>query len=441
MKKILALMLSALMLLALTACGSERIDEDPSNTDKPQPTEQGAQGSGEVARLGTVTLPESIAFDDYDALFAVREANPVGEDFLAAVNRFAYESAAKVLNNGGENGCYSPLSLYYALAIAATGASGETQQEMLGALGVAEAAALSQQAGNLFRLLYSENDVKKLNLANSLWIDDEFNPKDAFVQNAVENFYAETYRADLATQEAMDAMAEWVNAHTNGKLSPSFEPDEDQLMTIINTIYYINQWQNQFDAQKTAKDTFTLENGETVECDFMNRVGSQGYYKGANFALSSLSLADGDRMVFVLPDEGTSVSDLLADGDTLAAILTSQEEAVGEVTFKLPKFDQASEMDLIETLRTMGIADAFEDYADFSGIADEDMFISAVKQQCRVAVDENGVEATAYTAVVMTATGLPMGTAEMILDRPFLYAIVSSNGTVMFLGACMNPAA
>lgn len=441
MKKLLAMALAALMLAGATACGGEKEQTEPLDTGKPGNSDGGAQ-SGTVERLGAVTLPEAIGFEDFDAQRAVREANPVDAGFIEAVNGFAYASAARILKNDeGENGCYSPLSLYYALAIAATGASGETQKQMLAALGAGDAETLSRQSGNLFRLLYSENEVRKLNIANSLWIDDGFSPKNAFVENAVENFYADTYRVDFASKAAADAMAEWVNAHTNGKLSPSFEPDERQILSIINTIYYLNQWSTQFDPERTAKDTFTLENGETVTCDFINSSYSQGYYKGSNFALSSVYLKDSDRMVFVLPDEGVSVYDLVKDADALAAILSSPEETYGEFTFKLPKFDQSADMDLVEALKALGITEAFEEHADFSGITDEDCFISGVKQQCRVALDENGVEATAFTQIVMCGTGMPMGKAELILDRPFLYAIVTSGGTVMFLGACMNPAA
>ena len=36
---------------------------------------------------------------------------------------------------------------------------------------------------------------------------------------------------------------------------------------------------------------------------------------------------------------------------------------------------------------------------------------------------------------------MPQGRAEMILDRPFIYAITASNGMILFVGICNNPAA
>ncbi|HOG00514.1 MAG: Serpin (serine protease inhibitor) [Firmicutes bacterium ADurb.Bin248] len=444
MKKFLALSLAALMLAGMTACGGEKPGPSPMITLSPVPPGTDAQSSGdsgEIIPLSAVTLPESIAFDDYDAKFAVRDANPVDESFMKALNAFAYESAANVLANGGESACYSPLSLYYALAIAASGASGDTQKELLKALGVKDAETLSVQCANLFRALYSDNETATLKLADSLWIDEGFSPKDAFVQNAADHFYAETFRADLATQDAMDAMAAWVNERTAGKLNPQFTPDPMLLMTIINTIYFHDQWVNQFNADNTAKGNFRLANGALAECDFMHATfGNHGYLKGKDYAKTTLHLADGSRMVFVLPDEGQNIADFL-DEKKLSDVLAAEEQSYGEVKISLPKFDNASDLELTGALKAMGIARAFEQDADFSGITDEDCFIGGVLHQCRVSVNEDGVEAAAYTAIMMCGTGLMTGSAEINFDRPFLYAVEGGNGAILFIGVCMNPGA
>ncbi len=442
MKKWFAFALAALMLLSATACGKENEAGQPVDTQTPANTDNAA-GGGPILPLGAVALPDAIAFDDYDAQFAVREANPVDERFLDALNTFAYQSAVNILNNGkGENSCFSPLSVYYALAIAASGASGDTQAQLLAALGAEDAQTLSAQCANLFRRLYADNDVVTLKLADSLWVNDSFSPKDAFVQNAVENFYAETFRADLATQEAADAMADWINERTNGKLSPQFTPSDELLMSIINTIYFCDQWADNFDAEQTAAAAFTRADGTTVNCDFMNRAfGNHGYLKGDDYAKTSLYLADGSRMVFVLPDEGASVDAFLSDADKLRAAISAEEDSYGEVNVSLPKFDNSSDLELSDALKAMGVTAAFEEDADFSGITDDVCYIGSVQHQCRVSVNEDGVEAAAYTAILMCGTGMMTGTASIALDRPFLYAIVDSSGAVLFIGACMNPAA
>lgn len=443
MKKYLAILIAALMLAACAACGAPKDTDTPVDTDQPANTDDSSANAGEVVQLGAVTLPDSIAFDDYDAQSAVRDANPVDDGTIDAVNSFAYESAVKILNDGqNKSGCFSPLSLYYALAIAASGASGDTQAQLLSALGMADTQTLSTQCGNLFRDLYADNDIVKLTLADSLWVDNEFSPKDAFVQNAVKNFYAETYSADLSTQKAMDAMAQWVNAHTNDLLNPQFEPNDSLLMSIINTIYFKDQWTDNFDEKDTVQAPFYLADGTTVQCDMMNRTfTNQSYLKGDDYAKTSLNLADGSKMVFVLPDEGVDVYSFLSDAQKLKTVLNADEDVYGDVKVSLPKFDNSSDLELADALKAMGITSAFEKDADFSGITDGNCFIGAVQHQCRVSVNENGVEAAAYTAVMMCDTGMMTGSAEITFDRPFLYSIVDQTGAVLFVGVCMNPAA
>lgn len=443
MKRFFTLLLALLLALNLAACAAQTPNEATPDVQKPESSLIATPHSeaAAFAPLAAVTLPKSIPFDDYDAQFAVREANPVEESFLAALNGFAYASAANVLAGGGESGCYSPLSLYYALAIAATGAAEDTQKELLDALGVKDMQTLLVQSGNLFRALYSDNDVAKLLLADSLWIDDGFAPKEAFIQNAAEYFYADTFRADLASQEAMDAMAAWINERTAGLLEPSFEPDARTLMCILNTIYYNGQWVTRFDADQTAKGNFYLADGTSSECDFMHATFSNyGYLKGEDYAKTTLPLADGSRMVLVLPDEGENIADFLEE-KKLSAVLSAQQQSFGEVKISLPKFDNASDLELTQALKAMGIGRAFEQDANFSGITDEECFIGDVLHQCRVKVNEDGVEAAAYTAIMMRGTGLMSGSAEITFDRPFLYAIESSNGALLFIGICMNPAA
>ena len=94
-----------------------------------------------------VKEPEAIAFDDVEGRIARREENQVPESFLEAVRQFSWGSAALLLEETEENRNYSPLSLYYALALAAQGASGTTEQEFLDLLGVGDREELAEACG------------------------------------------------------------------------------------------------------------------------------------------------------------------------------------------------------------------------------------------------------------------------------------------------------
>ena len=145
----------------------------------------------------------------------------------------------------------------------------------------------------------------------------------------------------------------------------------------------------------------------------------------------------------MLPDEGTALSGLLGSPEKLHALLSDGEPIRADVHVKLPKFKFQSRFDLNEPLKALGIGIAFTDGADFSGMCDLPAYISRVLQESYIGVDEKGVEAAAYTMVAMNEScAMPEELPEIdfFLTRPFLYAIESRDGTVLFLGTVTNPA-
>lgn len=428
MKRLLVCILALVMLLSAAACEKDSI-------------------SSSAVRVAAPVYPKGIAFKDYDKAHANREQNPVEDRTLEAINNFAYSTAAEVFKDIKANGCYSPVSLYYALALAASGAKGSTQAELLALLGFDDSELLSKECGNLYRLIYTDNEISKLKLANSLWLDDEVDGqknefKADFLDNAAKNFYASVFSVDFAHESAGEAMASWIKENTNGTLAPEFEPDPYQLMSIINTVYFYDEWVNRFNAERTKPDTFHLENGETVTCDFMNTTfASHGFYKGEGFTRSELALKASGSMIFILPDEGVAVSELLSSPEKIMELFSHEQSGSGEVVWSVPKLEYDSSYKLNETLKALGFYEAFGESADFTGITDSAAFISSVKQETHISIDENGVEASAFTKIDYVGSSMPTDKAEMILNRPFIYGITAANGTPLFVGVCMNPAA
>ena len=111
----------------------------------------------------------------------------------------------------------------------------------------------------------------------------------------------------------------------------------------------------------------------------------------------------------------------------------------GEVVWKIPRFSFGSKLSLTDTLKNLGVNSAFTTDADFSGITDQMAFITDVLQETHIAIDEDGVEASAFTQINYIGAALPEGRAEMILDRPFIYGITAQDGTLLFVGVCENP--
>ena len=145
-------------------------------------------------------------------------------------------------------------------------------------------------------------------------------------------------------------------------------------------------------------------------------------------------------MYFVLPDEGISTQQVLKNDqfwDLLQRGGEYENSRYGViVTFSVPKFDVSSSADLADGLRDLGVSDVFDDSrSDFSPLTDESgLYVGKVSHNARVKIDEEGVEAAAYTAMAVCGSSMPTEYADFICDRPFIFVITNSDGAVLFMG-------
>lgn len=395
--------------------------------------------------------PKSIAYEDYQGKQLVKEQNPVSEEYKAALQNFATVSAIEIFQSEkkGTNLTYSPISLYMALAISASAAKNQTQDEILSVLNMKKpgVSQLETQTGNLFRLLYTDNKVGKLRLANSLWLAKGIPFNKEYLETATKKYYASLYSVDFADAKTGDLISKWISENTNGLLQGSHPPDPQQILAIINTLYFYDEWIKPFSETDTKKDIFTLANGQRVTADFMNdTLLGHGFIRGEGFLSSSLAFKNGSSMNFYLPDKGVDVYDLLSTPEKMNQLLNpaqgQNERKQGKVVFKIPKFAYGTKLPLIDVLKNMGMKQAFDTSADFSGLTSAtSAYISEVLQETYISLNEKGVEAAAYTKISMTTSGPGPSEdyAEMILDRPFIYTITSPEDVVLFMGVINNP--
>ncbi len=406
--------------------------------------------SYDVTLLAEAAYPEAIGAEDYEASSQRWQENQVTDETRDAMNAFAYRTAAKVLKGGKESGCYSPLSLYQALAILASGAEGQTRDEILSLLGMTDKETLAEESGKLYRVNYSDNEADVLKIANSLWLD-ETGPDGAPVQyhqdwvlSAAADYYASVYAAEFGQEDTALALGQWIADNTGGMLRPAPETlglDADTVMAIVNTLWYQTHWTESFAEEDNTTEDFTTEDGETVQAEYMHQTDDMGsYVRGADYTKASLSLTRG-RMIVVLPDEGTAVDDLLSE-ERLWDVFESSDYQSAEVQWSVPKFTTDATYQLEELLQELGVQQAFGDDADFSDISDTALKLTKVQQGTHIAVNEDGVEAAAYTFMGMEAAGLPEEDPEIVkmdLNRPFIYLITANDGSALFLGVVRNP--
>lgn len=140
-----------------------------------------------------------------------------------------------------------------------------------------------------------------------------------------------------------------------------------------------------------------------------------------------------------MPDKRVSPYELILSPEEVKTNFEEGEDFHGEVVWKTPKFNFDSKFKFKDQLDALGVKLAFEPSADFTGITDHMAYMSDIQQETHISIDEERVEASAFTQIYYEGSAQPEDRADMIVDRPFIYGIIASNGNLLFIGICTNP--
>lgn len=370
--------------------------------------------------------------DEVPALYKTPEL----DEALAA---FTGESTALALA-GEDNRIYSPVSLWFALAMLAETTGGETRRQVLDALGASDLEQLRDWADILWHTLYQDDGTATTLLGNSIWLNENVTFHQDVLENLAEHYYASSYQVPMGTDEADQALADWVAEQTKGLIGADgkvLETTSDTLNVLASTLYFQAGWSDEFNDRLTEEDIFTSADGTETRIDFMHTTRDGSFLRQNGYQAASLG-TKGGTMTFVLPDEGVTPADLLADPDFLTQLIQSENEIYGEVQWSVPKFDVDSTLNLKPTLEGLGITNVFDaGTSDFTPLTDlEPVWLDQAKQIARVKVDEKGVEAAAVTLMANAGAGAPPEDPKicvMDLNRPFLF-IIRDGSAILFVG-------
>lgn len=408
-----------------------------------------------------ITAAEEEWAGKIDEVYKELEQNAVDPGFSQGVNLFARDCAQALSETQlGENACYSPLSLYFALAMLGSGARGETAEEFSRVLHAEDLDWACGQCGNYYRQHYRDGPSGKFQIANSLWLSDNCDFEEDFLDNASGNFYASSFNADFTSPDVGEAISKWIADNTGGLLSPELEFNPKTMLALVNTVYLFDQWNDEFLPENNTREDFTKADGSTVTAEYMHRVDDAYAFFGDSYTRASIPLQESGEMVFILPDEGVAAEDLLRDPDVFEGMFFPQrgeDPDFCQVEWSVPKFSFDTDYKLIDALSGLGLESALSPYsADFSGVGFSPygpLYLSQARHGAHIGVNEQGVEATAYTMLALEAGGAmpPDRIVKMDLNRPFLFAILSHdrvtesddggtlNGTLLFVGMCGDP--
>ena len=368
------------------------------------------------------------------------------EGYAESLKNFWLRSTSEFLT-GEENQVYSPLNVYMALAMLAETTDGNSRRQILRLLGHRSINQLREQVGHVWNAHYNNDGETVSILANSLWLDTGFSYHRPVAETLADRYYASVFYGDLGTENMDKQLRAWINEQTGGLLKEQTEDlhlNPETVFALASTVYFKADWEEKFSKNATAEDTFHGYDADMM-ASFMNQtLGCATYCWGDDFGAVSLGLTGNNIMWLILPDEGKTVEDVLNSDAYLRMTLDPsnwKDQTRVRVNLSLPKFDVSGKMNLIDGMKRLGVKDIFDSrISDFTAITNAPLLsVSKIEHAARVTIDEEGVEAAAYTLIDVDMGGFAAEEIDFTVDRPFLFVVSSQDNLPLFAGVVTEP--
>jgi serine protease inhibitor len=399
--------------------------------------------------LGCLEKTGPVAVDHVDP--AKREVlvslSTADKEIVRADNGFGWRLFSRLAAADPQGNLFvSPLSVSIAMTMAYNGAGGATEIALREALGYAamDRADINKLYAKLIPALTGADPKVTFTVANSIWSDPSLAVEPDFLASNRDNFGAETRTLDFSSPEAPSILNHWVSDKTL-TLIPTIV-DEHQpigpgtVMMLLNALYFKGDWSLSFDTEKTFDGTFHKSDGSTAACRMMSAETTFRYLETP--AVHGLELPYGDSlfsMVLLQPVDPAGLPGVIEALST--GVLEGWMGGFAErrIVINIPKFKIEWDKSIGEELAALGMAVAFTDQADFTGIRRSGgLSISKVIHKTFINVDEKGTTAAAVTRVDVRDTAALID--YFTLDRPFVFAIREKNsGAILFAGRVMEP--
>jgi serine protease inhibitor len=371
-----------------------------------------------------------------------RDLTTAERAIASAGNSFSFALFGRLATDQPETNIFvSPLSASMALGMTMTGAANETYDAMRGTLGFAGNSDAEIKTGyqGLIGLLRGLDATTDFRIANSIWTLQGFPVEPAFLADAKTYFDAEVAELDFAAPSSLTRINDWVSRSTNGKIPTIFdEIPDDNVMFLINAIYFKGDWRSAFPVARTQDAPFHGRDGIARTVKLMNQSTDLSYLRRPEF--QAVDLAYGNTaftMTVILPEAGVDINTFAASIDQAKWDEWVGGFAVKRVNLSVPKVRLEYERVMNDDLTALGMGIAFHpSQADFTRLSPDgrDLFISVVKQKTFVDIYEEGTEAAAATVVGVAPTSAPLEEVVRV-DRPFIIVIRERfSGTILFMG-------
>ncbi|CAG9571064.1 unnamed protein product [Danaus chrysippus] len=336
----------------------------------------------------------------------------------------------------------APFSLWNLISVVAFKSSSDTWRQLHSIIGI------SKRNGQYFNSIFKFTTDVMTNVslfpgvsfknAQLVLFDENLELTQSFQRSVIESGIS-LKMVDFEDDVTAAAEANhYYQKQTNNTFSPELlifdrTDFEESTMIVSGMVEFEGNWTIPFNKSDTM-----LENGTGIY--IMQQKANVKQVDIEILGASVLELNYGQNeefnMVVLTPHEGVSIKDVLINFDKISftdLLSKLHSEPLKEVDVKLPKFSVTSTLLLNGPLTTMEARDIFlPSQADFSGITEEEVFISSIEHRAMITVSETGTRATAFTPGNLSK-GKKTSTTDSVSS--FLFFIVyRPSYTILFCG-------
>ncbi|HAF27469.1 MAG TPA: serpin family protein [Bacteroidales bacterium] len=368
-------------------------------------------------------------------------------NIIESNNHFAF-NVYHQLNKTGENLVFSPASISSAIAMTYVGAKNNTFDEIGRVFYFNKHIEdFSKDYHHLFSTYQDKKSDIQFYNANSLWIQENLKLNSEFLDINKKHFLSSLHYTSFIKEPEKSRLAinRWVEDNTKNKITNLIQPsaiDNTTRLVLVNALYFKGPWKDKFTKDKNIESDFQVGKKQFVKSVYMNKYITSWYYSDKNAQIIDIQYADEKTsLMIILPKSYRKFRKVERTLNYEYYSNYIQHKEKKRINLFLPKFNIESEFDLNKTLSDLGIRDAFSGAADFSGITSaEKLYISKVVHKANIAVDEEGTEAAAATAVMMRKTAVLLDEVEFNVNKPFIYLLRNTEtNCIYFMGKVINP--
>jgi serpin B len=375
------------------------------------------------------------------------------------------EKEVRSLTPESKNVFISPLSIFTALSMTNNGADGNLRKDLSKVLYIEnfDIEVVNSEIKNMKSILEDKERNIELLIANSIWQADNFPIKESFI-TIMKTFYnAFVTTVAFGEPETAQVINKWISDNTKGLIKDMVdETSYDDIMYLVNAIYFFGNWIREFDPKNTKDEPFYLLDGKSVNTPMMKEYDTYLYYKDKNFHAIRLSYGKIEEkldeiefynklfstdefvsMYLFVPYETDGIYEMIdsLNHDKLNEIFNNFYPK-SDIDLSIPKFEiefgNGPEKNILDNLISIGMP-VKDNFANLTDKLPDSLYISKVLHQAVVKVNEKGTEAAAATVV-----GIKLESMREILkfkaDRPFLFIIRDDKTkTILFMGILKNP--